>query len=556
MKWPITVGLLAFITQRMSQLLVISLALVCLNAVAQSPNSIQLKRPAAAQKISCDDAVDALSRVRCKQTLRVGVRTGYPPFASDDAGILRGFEIDLARQLAESLGVTPAYVTVTPANRLALLAEGHVDVVIATMGHTLQRDREALFVRPHYYQSQTIVLGRKDLEVSGLLKLRGNTVCVTMGNSTNAELAINGARLKLFDKASQLVDELKLGGCSLVAQDNSFFAPYLQQSDFASLFETKFGFAPLPWGIAVARADGGRLADVLGLSLRQFHMSGAFQALAKKYKVDSQFLDQQQGVWSGLNCSQITSLKDPVCVIAPRDNQLEPTSFAPRINDAEKFVQQKTGVNIVLAMLKTGVGLQLLFEGMVFSIVLVLGAVLATWAIGWVFARGLASQQPGLRWATRFLLWPLQSTPLILLMVLAGIVVSMTGVRSPYVALAVAVVILGLYYGSSAGQTIAEAMAALRQERALRVPSMSAAVYKARVGFAAFMVNAARGSPAASVMGVPELLSAMNDVASFSGERITTYTFLLVFYALLVVLVHRLVSAWQARLALSGGAYA
>lgn len=545
MKWLFSHGLLA-----------VSLLLGCINANAQSASPSQAALSIAAQKNSCDNAADALTRVQCSKTLRVGVRTGYPPFAFDDEGTKRGFEIDLARQLAESLGVTPAYVTVTPANRLAMLAEGQVDVVIATMGHTLQRDREALFVRPHYYQSQTIVLGRKDLDVSGLLKLRGNTVCVTIGNSTNAELAINGARLKLFDRASMLVDELKLGGCSLVAQDNTFFARYLAQPDFAQLYDTKFGFSPLPWGIATARADGGRLADVLGLSLRQFHMSGVLQALAKNYQVDAQFLDQQQLVWAGPNCSQITSLADPACVIAPRDNQLEPTSFAPVIHDAEKFIEQKTGLKFVLAMLKTGVGLQLLFEGMAFSVVLVLGAVVATWACGWAFARGLDSQQPALRWSARFLLWPLQSTPLILLMVLAGIVVSMTGIRSPYMALVVAVAVLGLYYGSSAGQTIAEAMATLRQERAPRVPTMSAAVYKARVGYAAFMVNAARGSPVASVMGVPELLSAMNDVASFSGERITTYVFLLIFYALLVVLVHRLVSAWRARLALGGGAYA
>jgi polar amino acid transport system substrate-binding protein len=85
---------------------------------------------------------------------------------------------------------------------------------------------------------------------------------------------------------------------------------------------------------------------------------------------------------------------------------------------------------------------------------------------------------------------------------------------------------------------------------------LSAAVYRARAQVVAFIVNATRGSPAASVMGVPELLSALNDVASFSSERITTYTFLLVFYMLLVALVHRLANVWQARLALSRGAHA
>lgn len=512
---------------------------------------------AASKAKKCDDAVDVLARVLCSKTLRVGVRTGYPPFAFEDAtGALQGFEIDLAHQLAGSLGVEPVLVVVTPANRLALLGEGRVDLVIATMGHTLQRDREALFVRPHYYQSQTIVLGRKELQIGGLVKLRGNTVCVTVGNSTNAELSVNGARLKLFDKASSLVDELRLGGCSLVAQDDSFFASYLQQPAFAAAYDSKFGFAPLPWGVAVARDGGERLADVLALSMQQLHISGALQALAQKHGVDSAFLAQQRKLWSSSTCAQISALNDPACVKAPLDNQLPPTSFASRVDQLEHFIYQATGTRVTLAMFKTWVALDLLLEGVWFSLLLVVGSVFATWAFALAFGAGLTSHTPWLRWSMRCVLWPMQSTPLILLMILAGAVVGAMGATSPLVALAAAVLVLGLFNGSNAGQAVAEAMLTLREERAPAQPALSAAVYRARAQMVAFVVNATRGSPAASVMGVPELLAALTDVASFSSERITTYTFLLVFYMLLVAVVHRLADIWQSRLALSGGAYA
>jgi polar amino acid transport system substrate-binding protein len=532
------------------------LALLCFNAAGQGVKPSQGMQAGTQQNASCVGATDVLSRVVCSKTLRVGVRTGYPPFAFEDAGVLQGFEIDLARQLAGSLGVTPVFVVVTPANRLAMLGEGRVDLVIATMGHTLQRDREAVFIRPHYYQSQTIVLGRKELDIGGLVKLRGNTVCVTVGNSTNAELSVNGARLKLFDKASSLVDELRLGGCSLVAQDDSFFAAYLQQPAFAAAYNTKFGFAPLPWGPAVARDGGERLADVLALSMQQLHISGALQALAKKYGVDSPFLEQQHLLWASSRCSQITSLMDPACVIAPTDNQLQPTPFAQRVDQLEHYIYQATGTKVTLAIFKTWVALDLLFEGVWFSILLVAGSVLATWAIAQAFGAGLTSARPWIRVSMRCVLWPMQSTPLILLMILASVLVGAAGATSPLVALAAAVLVLGLFNGSNAGQAVAEAMLTLREERAPAQPALSAAVYRARAQIVAFMVNATRGSPAASVMGVPELLSAFNDVASFSSERITTYTFLLIFYMLLVALVHRLANVWQARLALSGGAYA
>lgn len=567
----------AFKVKGLCRLLAISLSLSCFSAAGQgtgtgqSPLTPQIPKTTKAAKAvpaphttqsgvqtiaNCDDAADVLSRVMCTKTIRVGVRTGYPPFAFEDVNVLQGFEIELARQLADSLGVKPVFVVVTPANRLALLGEGRIDLVLATMGHTLLRDREAIFVRPHYYQSQTIVLGRKELEIGGLVKLRGNTVCVTVGNSTNAELAVNGARLMLFDKASRLVDELRLGGCSLVAQDNSFFASYLQQPAFAAAYDIKFGFAPLPWGMAVAREGGERLADVLGLSMRQLHISGGLQALAKKYGVNSPFLEQQRLLWESSRCAQITSLTDPACVLAPLDNQLEPTSFAPLVERLETFIRQATGMKLTLAMFKTWVALDLLVEGVWFSLLLVSGAVLATWAFALAFGAGLTSDKPWLRWSMRCVLWPMQSTPLILLMILAGVLVGAIGASSPFVALAAAVLVLGLFNGSNAGQAVAEAMLTLREERAPARPALSAAVFRARSQVVAFMVNATRGSPAASVMGVPELLAALTDVASFSSERITTYTFLLIFYMLLVAVVYRLANLWQARLALSGGAYA
>jgi len=49
--------------------------------------------------------------------------------------------------------------------------------------------------------------------------------------------------------------------------------------------------------------------------------------------------------------------------------------------------------------------------------------------------------------------------------------------------------------------------------------------------------KAAKGTPIASFIGAPELLSALTDIASFSSGRVTIYSLLLVFYTAVVMVV-------------------
>lgn len=503
-------------------------------------------RPSAGQ--ACKQAGDTLSRVLCLGQLRVGVRTDYPPFAQRRDDVPVGFEIDLARELAARLGVQARFVAVTPANRMAMLGEQRVDVVVATTGHTVQRDVQALFVRPHYYQSQTIIVGPRGPPLTTLAALAGKSVCVTVGNGTNAELAGQGARLMLYGDARQMIEQLRHGGCSLAAQDDSLFAHHLQQDDFGARFEMKLGFSPLRWGAAVGRDGGDRLAQALGLALQDLHADGSVLLLARRHGVATPFLAAQQRLWSAPPCHQAAALTDARCVAPAHGDALAATAFAPQVERLEAWLQQRWGVQVTLAMLKTRVALKLFLQGMGFSLALVAGAVLATLALGLGLGAGLGARQRWVRWPLRGLVLAMQSTPLILLMMFAGMLIGMLGASTPWTALVAAVGVLGLFNGSNAGQAIAEARTSLRAEGG--AAGLPQAALRARAQLLAFVVNATRGSPTASVIGVPELLSAQTDIASFSSERVTTFTLLLLFYMGLVSLVvwlgHRGQQAWAA----------
>src|SRR4029077_1971538 len=145
-----------------------------------------------------------------------------------------------------------------------------------------------------------------------------------------------------------------------------------------------------------------------------------------------------------------------------------------------------------------------------------------------------------LRWPVRLLTVTLQSSPIVLTLVIAAAIARALFPFSDAVALGASIAALGLTNGSNAGQAISEAMLTLRAEQALPRGGrdlFARALSRSATQIVAFLVNAAKGTPIASFIGAPELLSALSDITSCSAGWATTYTLLLIYYTAVVMIV-------------------
>lgn len=480
---------------------------------------------------------DRLVKILCAKKIRIGVRDYYPLFGMRHGERREGYEVDVGLAIGRMLGADVEFIRVNAATRIPLLAEDRVDLVIATMGHNTQRDTQVRFIRPHYYQSETIVVGPRSLPVTGMLDLPGRTVCVTIGNGSNAQLVAQGARLMLFDEAGVLPDRLRDQTCTLAAQDDSFFANYFTDADFRARFNPKFGFAQVPWGMAVARQGSDELARALELIVQIFHRDGLFIDIGRLHSIGLGFLEQQRQVWRRLECNTAEGSRNPACILPPLDAALKQTSFAPEVAAFEDWFDRQTGVELTLPMFKTAPAWSVFKDGVAYSLILIVGALVATLAFAIVLGVAMGSRSGLLRWPARALTVLLQSSPIVLTLVIAAALAHGVFVYSAAVALASAVVALGLANGANAGQAVGEAMWSLRAEGASEAGLFGRALTRSATQIVAFLINAAKGTPIASFIGAPELLSALTDITSFSSGRVTTYTMLLVFYTAVVMLV-------------------
>lgn len=119
--------------------------------------------------------------VRKTKTLRVGMDAGVPPFAMPGNGNIRGFDADLARDLAARLGLNVAIIN-TPSDALydALLT-GRVDALIAALPVTPEFRRDVAYSAPYVEMGERAIV-RAGSEIRTPADLAYHRVGVELGS--------------------------------------------------------------------------------------------------------------------------------------------------------------------------------------------------------------------------------------------------------------------------------------------------------------------------------------------------------------------------------------
>lgn len=516
--------------------LIILVSAIAQNAVADTTQTAIDDVLAAARARGCQSPTELLDSILCRGAMRVGVRFDYPGFGAMKNNILQGYDVDVARAIADRLGVRMNPVQVSAATRIAMVSQGDVDLVIATMSHSVTRDRQLHFVRPHYYASRTSVVGPRELHLPQDNSIAGRTVCVPLGNVSNTVLGHLGARLMIFDQPQHLLDALRFDQCSLVAHDDSFFAESMNDPAFAARFEEKFSVLPTPWGIGIGESHTAALARLLSLVVTDFHRRGVLVGLAQKNRVADKFLIEQQAVWSDSKCIMASGDSSPDCMLEPVKDSDTPTTFAASVTAGETWLRTDLGIRAIFPMLKGQQAFALFEQGMINTLILVAGAIAATVGFALLLQFGLRQHRRLIRLPVHWLTALLQSSPIVLLLILGYFLATAMMDYGSGVALCTAIIVIGLSNGSYAGAAMADAARTLITDAGAQ-PPLSAVLRRSATQVTSFAVNAARASAVASFIGTPELLTALTDIASVSTERRTTYAILLVFYLAVVMAV-------------------
>ncbi|WP_340149316.1 transporter substrate-binding domain-containing protein [uncultured Sneathiella sp.] len=133
-----------------------------------------------------------LSEVLESGTVKIAIPENFPPFGSLGAeGEYVGYDVDVAKMIAEDLGVELELVPVTSKQRIPFLETDRVDLVISSMGANPSRAKSIWFSSA-YAPFFSGAFSASEMEISSLADLAGKKVGVTGGTLEDLELTEKG----------------------------------------------------------------------------------------------------------------------------------------------------------------------------------------------------------------------------------------------------------------------------------------------------------------------------------------------------------------------------
>lgn len=215
--------------------------------------------------------------------LRVGTEGVYSPFSYHDTatGQLVGYDVDVARAVADKLGVTVEFVETPWDSIFAALEANRFDVVANEVTITPERQAKYDLSQPYSVGEGVIVTRADDDSIKSPADLKGK-VAAENATSNWSEIARKaGARVEAVEGFTQAIKLLNQGRVDVVVNDSIAVYAYLAETNDTSVKiagsvgeKSEQGFA--------ARKDSGLLPE-LNTALDQLRADGTLAEISQRY---------------------------------------------------------------------------------------------------------------------------------------------------------------------------------------------------------------------------------------------------------------------------------
>ncbi|MEV4755786.1 transporter substrate-binding domain-containing protein [Micromonospora sp. NPDC049559] len=211
--------------------------------------------------------------------IKIGVSDNEPLMADLDHGVYRGFDIEIARYIADSLGYESderiEFVPTTTEERIPALQGGRVDIVVSSFSMTEERAKLVSFAGPYFVTTQEVLVpvGLKD-KIRTIEDLRNPAyrVCTSGGSTSERELANHRIDALVVQTVGECVQGMLNGRYHALSSDQTILAGFLSQ------YQGRFQLVQMPFGTSELLGVGVPITDPALRDLVAFFLQKSYEA--------------------------------------------------------------------------------------------------------------------------------------------------------------------------------------------------------------------------------------------------------------------------------------
>lgn len=193
--------------------------------------------------------------------ITIGIKYDQPGLGMQVGSGYEGFDVDVARYVAEELGYSEDQITFMEApssQRETLIQSGQVDLVFATYSITDARKEKVSFAGPYFIAGQDVMVAADDTEVQGPEDLEGKVLCSVVGSVSAKQVQEEypGVQLQEVDTYSKCAEAVAAGSMDAVSTDDIILAGYAAQDEYEGKFRVVGNpFTEERYGVGLAKDD-------------------------------------------------------------------------------------------------------------------------------------------------------------------------------------------------------------------------------------------------------------------------------------------------------------
>lgn len=219
-------------------------------------------------------------------TLIIGVDDQFPPMGyRDEDGNIVGFDIDLAKAVAEKMGVKLKVQQIDWSAKELELDQGNIDAIWNGLTITPEREESMLFTKPYLENDQVIVV-KKGSDIKTKADLAGKKVGVQKASSAQEaleadDIAKEVAQVVEYEENVSALQDLNIGRTDAVIVDKVVADWYIKDEN-ADEVVLEESLSPELYGIAVKK-DNSELRDKIQKAFDEIVADGEAAKISEKW---------------------------------------------------------------------------------------------------------------------------------------------------------------------------------------------------------------------------------------------------------------------------------